>query len=617
MKRLKTLLTILTLFTCSVFAQNFLKLSVGSPSLFMCSDSCIYVTSDYENLDLGYTNDYLHPIKFDELDGIKDFAAGIGFSLFLLNDGSVYAKGINNLGQQGNGSIADDDISITSLHKIDALKDITKVYASKTRAAAIDKNGDVWIWGNLKGFNTGDLVTPWPVKLPVANVAEIDINGPTVLLINKDTTYWSFLNGILEASELREMETEPVYGNYSTIGFGQMNQFVFDISDPNDCREHIGINILETLPHYNSLTFYLYCDDTWDHFITIDHDVKQMAYNCYQKKDETIWSHTSSHTPEIEKFNSFYNFADAKYIDFRTIKLNKDYIIVDNKSLYLNCYWDYGIINNETYEVITPERMACSRKKINWLCCSENPPDSVVLDSVIIPGTDILLTASNSIGNQYNWAPLTEVPNPTSQSTIVNIDSNTTFSVSLYDNIGCVYKDELFKLQIRDCDTIITQSNYLMLDTTVYKGSQIVLHASESYSTYSWKPSSDLSCTNCSDPVFECDDNEVLYVTLFNEWICPYTEMFSVQSKNRFIPDIITPNGDGFNDYFEIADLKENTALKIFNRYGELVYSNSNYQNDWDGSDNNGNPLSQENYFYLLKIQEEIYEYKGSVFVKR
>ena len=53
------------------------------------------------------------------------------------------------------------------------------------------------------------------------------------------------------------------------------------------------------------------------------------------------------------------------------------------------------------------------------------------------------------------------------------------------------------------------------------------------------------------------------------------------------VPNIITPNGDGHNDYFVIENIErlESANLKIFNRWGTLIYSSDNYKNDWDGGD--------------------------------
>jgi len=53
------------------------------------------------------------------------------------------------------------------------------------------------------------------------------------------------------------------------------------------------------------------------------------------------------------------------------------------------------------------------------------------------------------------------------------------------------------------------------------------------------------------------------------------------------VPNIITPNGDGHNDYFVIENIErlESANLRIYNRWGRLIYSSDNYKNDWDGGD--------------------------------
>jgi gliding motility-associated-like protein len=66
------------------------------------------------------------------------------------------------------------------------------------------------------------------------------------------------------------------------------------------------------------------------------------------------------------------------------------------------------------------------------------------------------------------------------------------------------------------------------------------------------------------------------------------------------IPNIFTPgNGDGKNDYFVVQNLIAfpNSALKIFNRWGSIVFETSNYQNNWDGDN-----LPDGTYFYSLTL---------------
>jgi gliding motility-associated-like protein len=64
------------------------------------------------------------------------------------------------------------------------------------------------------------------------------------------------------------------------------------------------------------------------------------------------------------------------------------------------------------------------------------------------------------------------------------------------------------------------------------------------------------------------------------------------------IPNVISPNDDGINDLLEIGNLPENTELIILNRWGNIVFSSSNYQNNWDGKDNSGRALVDGVYTY-------------------
>ncbi|MBL4669321.1 MAG: gliding motility-associated C-terminal domain-containing protein, partial [Flavobacteriales bacterium] len=63
------------------------------------------------------------------------------------------------------------------------------------------------------------------------------------------------------------------------------------------------------------------------------------------------------------------------------------------------------------------------------------------------------------------------------------------------------------------------------------------------------------------------------------------------------ISNIFTPNGDGLNDFFFIKNLEQfpNSKLEVFNRWGNLVYSDNNYQNDWDGDEQ-----KTGTYFYIF-----------------
>lgn len=80
------------------------------------------------------------------------------------------------------------------------------------------------------------------------------------------------------------------------------------------------------------------------------------------------------------------------------------------------------------------------------------------------------------------------------------------------------------------------------------------------------------------------------------------------------VPNVFSPNGDGKNDFFVIGNLEafKNPAIWIYNRWGKLLYSSDNYQNNWDGEEN-----PDGTYFFVLLLNDPEKEYKGTVFITR
>lgn len=70
-----------------------------------------------------------------------------------------------------------------------------------------------------------------------------------------------------------------------------------------------------------------------------------------------------------------------------------------------------------------------------------------------------------------------------------------------------------------------------------------------------------------------------------------------------FLPDLMTPNGDGFNDSWEVdLDKYGGSEVTIFDRWGEIVFESGDYRNDWSGAyRNTGRKVPDGTYFYILK----------------
>lgn len=75
------------------------------------------------------------------------------------------------------------------------------------------------------------------------------------------------------------------------------------------------------------------------------------------------------------------------------------------------------------------------------------------------------------------------------------------------------------------------------------------------------------------------------------------------------IPNVFTPNGDGLNELFVIKNLEPGVAvLKVYNRWGGLIYESSAYKNDW-----NGKNVSDGVYYYILDYPPAGKVYTGFV----
>jgi len=101
--------------------------------------------------------------------------------------------------------------------------------------------------------------------------------------------------------------------------------------------------------------------------------------------------------------------------------------------------------------------------------------------------------------------------------------------------------------------------------------------------------------------------------------VCPasYDEVV-IHVNDLVVPNGFSPNGDYLNDLFEIPGLDNfpNVKLEVFNRWGNLVYENREYKNNWDGKNREGEDLTDDTYYFTLVVTSEKV-YKGFVVLKR
>jgi gliding motility-associated-like protein len=169
-------------------------------------------------------------------------------------------------------------------------------------------------------------------------------------------------------------------------------------------------------------------------------------------------------------------------------------------------------------------------------------------------------------------------------TTLMNVGPGN-YSVTVTDANGCTTSGA-YLIPTTAPLTIDLELDSLYL---IWLGESVELTAVASGGTgdlaYSWGPPEHLSCTDCPSTNASPLLNTHYAVTVTDQNGCTavtgaYIEiMFAL-----YIPNTFTPNGDGDNDeFFAISASVKNFTLRIFNRWGEEVFTTNDIHDGWNG----------------------------------
>jgi gliding motility-associated-like protein len=110
-------------------------------------------------------------------------------------------------------------------------------------------------------------------------------------------------------------------------------------------------------------------------------------------------------------------------------------------------------------------------------------------------------------------------------------------------------------------------------------------------------------------------------LTVYNQFGCSDTASVLVQTKpccEVFVPNAFSPNGDDNNDYFnpKLQAGQILLTMQVFDRWGKLVYNNTNLKKGWDGKYESGKEAASGTYMYFVKYtcaDGKLYEQKESL----
>ena len=130
-------------------------------------------------------------------------------------------------------------------------------------------------------------------------------------------------------------------------------------------------------------------------------------------------------------------------------------------------------------------------------------------------------------------------------------------------------------------------------DLLICPGSTIPLLI-RNFSTYQWQDGS-------TDSLYLITSSGKIFLTVANSSGCRTSDSLIVEEdclSDILFPNAFTPNEDGINEIFSgVGSEPENFKLRIFDRWGELIFESNSILNGWDGK-YNGHSVHDGVYVY-------------------
>ena len=171
------------------------------------------------------------------------------------------------------------------------------------------------------------------------------------------------------------------------------------------------------------------------------------------------------------------------------------------------------------------------------------------------------------------------------------------------------------------CDTIRT------LNLTVYSAPEPNLGPNQNicfgdtvtlspgtFSSYLWQDKSTL-------PYYRAGFPGIYWVKVYDNNGCEAIDSVTVNVSNCspiIIPNTFSPNNDGINDTWKIAELTiyKNCNVQIFNRYGSTVFTSKGLYKPWDGK-LNGKQAPVGTYYYIIDVADIKQKFSGWLLLVR
>ncbi len=234
--------------------------------------------------------------------------------------------------------------------------------------------------------------------------------------------------------------------------------------------------------------------------------------------------------------------------------------------------------------------------------------DTAVKTFIISPAPDVSMNFSNACKN--NIVNFTANDN---SATVANwkwtfgdgVIANSKDTQHIY-TAGGTYRVKLYASTASGCYSDSLQRDIIIYSTSAFAGNDTItpsgrplqLQASGGIS-YEWTPATGLNNPFISNPVAVLTGTQIYTYTVraYTPLGCESFDDIKIQvyqAPEIYLPNAFTPNGDTWNDIYRgrPVGIKDFKYLKIFNRFGQEIFSTADYQKGWDGTFNGKKQVS-------------------------
>ena len=329
---------------------------------------------------------------------------------------------------------------------------------------------------------------------------------------------------------------------------------------------------------------------------------------------ETIWVRLSDNFTQCYIIGSFQIETIFCPLPDATISINNDLYACRNRDLII----EYRV-NNIDGTAILPAFT----------------PISFYLDEILVTQTqtlnDIPINGSETNSIEINLP----INTPNLFEILIRVD-DLGFSEGIIEELDELNNEYSVSIEFGSLPPILPLSNLIECDegnesanfNLTQQNNSISTNTNDIITFYVSEEDANLSENEITDTgSYQNTSNpQTIYIRLENE-ICFTTSSFEIETENciPFIPEGFSPNNDNINDVFEIDHLLNvylDFELKIFSRYGNIIYKGTHKDGFWDGISNEGITFKHQLvptgvYIYVLQLNDYRYpdSFIGTVYI--